>query len=258
MNELLRAASAGSLGSRMQQDDKDLIADVNKLVSIIDMLVDTYRDFIVEVHVAPMNIIQMKTSELKYLSFHIVYNVSYACDLLDIQSELQDLLSALVDSEFEGISKIDNISFHLYAGWTEPTIMLYTVFDRFTIEDLSNEDYVFLFGMLEKNECAITIPKTYKFAKVKCIFIHSPSTVMVSRLARSIVDYCAANGKVAGKIDDKNNSLNLVYEMMVGLQPIRYNIPYIYVDRNSFNVKRLEELGINIAKEDDMEDRVNE
>jgi hypothetical protein len=247
MNELLRAASAGSLGSRMQQDDKDLIADVDKLVSITNMLVDTYRDFIVEVHVAPMNIIQMKTSELKHLSFHIVYNGSYACNLLDMQNDLRDMLSVLVDDEFDGISKIDDISFHMYANWTEPTIMLYTVFDGFTIEDLSDEDYVFLYGMLEKNECAITIPKTYKFAKVKCIFVHSPSTVMVSRVDRGVVDYCVANGKVAGKVSDNDNSLNLVYEMMVGLQPIRYNIPYIYVDRNSFNVERLEELGIQVG-----------
>lgn len=247
MNELLRAASAGSLGSRMQQDDKDLIADVDKLVSITNMLVDTYRDFIVEVHVAPMNIIQMKTSELKHLSFHIVYNGSYACNLLDMQNELRDMLSVLVDDEFDGISKIDDISFHMYANWTEPTIMLYTVFDGFTIEDLSDEDYVFLYGMLEKNECAITIPKTYKFAKVKCIFVHSPSTVMVSRVDRGVIDYCVANGKVAGKVSDNDNSLNLVYEMMVGLQPIRYNIPYIYVDRNSFNAERLEELGIQVG-----------
>lgn len=247
MNELLRAASAGSLGSKMQQDDKDLIADVDKLVSITNMLVDTYRDFIVEVHVAPMNIIQMKTSELKHLSFHIVYNGSYACNLLDMQNDLRDMLSVLVDDEFDGISKIDDISFHMYANWTEPTIMLYTVFDGFTIEDLSDEDYVFLYGMLEKNECAITIPKTYKFAKVKCIFVHSPSTVMVSRVDRGVIDYCVANGKVAGKVSDNDNSLNLVYEMMVGLQPIRYNIPYIYVDRNSFNVERLEELGIQVG-----------
>lgn len=247
MNELLRAASAGSLGSRMQQDDKDLIADVDKLVSITNMLVDTYRDFIVEVHVAPMNIIQMKMSELKHLSFHIVYNGSYACNLLDMQNDLRDMLSVLVDDEFDGISKIDDISFHMYANWTEPTIMLYTVFDRFTIEDLSDEDYVFLYRMLEKNECAITIPKTYKFAKVKCIFVHSPSTVMVSRVDRGVIDYCVANGKVAGKVSDNDNSLNLVYEMMVGLQPIRYNIPYIYVDRNSFNVERLEELGIQVG-----------
>lgn len=247
MNELLRAASAGSLGSRMQQDDKDLIADVDKLVSITNMLVDTYRDFIVEVHVAPMNIIQMKTSELKHLSFHIVYNGSYACNLLDMQNDLRDMLSVLVDDEFDGISKIDDISFHMYANWTEPTIMLYTVFDGFTIEDLSDEDYVFLYGMLEKNECAITIPKTYKFAKVKCIFVHSPSTVMVSRVDRGVIDYCVANGKVAGKVSDNDNSLNLVYEMMVGLQPIRYNIPYIYVDRNSFNAERLEELGIQVG-----------
>lgn len=247
MNELLRAASAGSLGSRMQQDDKDLIADVDKLVSITNMLVDTYRGFIVEVHVAPMNIIQMKTSELKHLSFHIVYNGSYSCNLLDMQNDLRDMLSVLVDDEFDGISKIDDISFHMYANWTEPTIMLYTVFDGFTIEDLSDEDYRFLYGMLERNECAITIPKTYKFAKVKCIFVHSPSTVMVSRVDRGVIDYCIANGKVAGKVSDNDNSLNLVYEMMVGLQPIRYNIPYIYVDRNSFNVERLGELGIQVG-----------
>lgn len=258
MNELLRAASAGSLGSRMQQDDKDLIADVDKLVSITSMLVDTYRNFIVEVHVAPMNIIQMKTSELKHLSFHIVYNGSFACNILDIQSELRDMLTVLVDDEFDGISKIDDISFHMYANWTEPTIMLYTVFDGFTIEDLSDEDYTFLYGMLEKNDCAITIPKTYKFAKVKCIFIHSPSTVMVSRVDRGVVEYCAANGKIAGKVNDSDKALNLVYEMMVGLQPIRYNIPYIYVDKNSFNVKRLEELGVCITKESEMEDKVNE
>ena len=72
MNELLRAASAGSLGSRMQQDDKDLIADVDKLVSITNMLVDTYRDFIVEVHVAPMNIIQMKRSLMNQIDLYYV------------------------------------------------------------------------------------------------------------------------------------------------------------------------------------------
>lgn len=244
MNELLRAASAGSLGSRMQQDDKDLIADVDKLVSITNMLVDTYRNFIVEVHVAPMNIIQMKTSELKHLSFHIVYNGSYACNLLEIQSEVKDMLTVLVDDEFDGISKIDDISFHMYANWTEPTIMLYTVFDGFTIEDLGDEDYVFLYGMLDKTGCTLTIPKTYKFAKVKCIFVHSPSTVLVSRIDRGIIDYCESNNKSAGKVTDNNKSLNIVYEMMVGLQPIRYNIPYLYVDKKLFNLKRLEELGV--------------
>lgn len=242
MNDLLRAATAGSMGTQVQQDDKDLVADVTKLMSLMELLIDTFNDFIIEIHVVPMNIIQLKTSELKYMGFYIVYNGSYTNKLSEMKQTCTDMLTELVKGEFDEIDNIDKIEYHMYEDWKEPSLMLYTVFDKFTIEDLEDNDYAFLYGLVSEFDCAVTIPKTYKFAKMKSVFLHSPSTVMITKLRKFVSSYGERYGIKVSELDNVDNSTNLAYVVMVGLKPLYYDVPYLYVDKMSFNAQRLESI----------------
>ena len=67
MDKLMFATRVVSMGDESKQNDVDLVGEVQRLIGIIEMLVDSMEDFILEVHISPMNILQSKFSEVKRL-----------------------------------------------------------------------------------------------------------------------------------------------------------------------------------------------
>lgn len=240
MNQLLSAATTGGMAADIKQNDEDIITDVVKLEKIVSSLADAYLDFIVEIYVAPMNIIQMKTSKLQHIEFYIVYDESYDGPLFAIKKECNEFLTELVRSEFEGISKIDKISYSKEINWNVPTLLMHTVARQLTIEDIPDTEYIFLYNMIMQLGCALTIPRAATCLRMKNIIVHSPSTVLIPMVEKLMRSYCEKNGVSVSELGENKNDTDIIYQIMVGLKPIHYDIPYMYIDKNSFNEQRLE------------------
>lgn len=244
MSELLRAANMGSLAAKMQQDDKDLIADVDKLVNITNMLVDTFGSFIIEVYVSPMNLVKQKTINVKHLSFYIIFNGSMAGELSELSQEIRDFLNTIVLDEFEGIDRIDDIVFSTYNNFVKPTILLYTVFNNSTLEDLDDTSYSTLYKLVSECNCALTIPVTYKYAYMKCIYIHAANTYISFTLADKVKKFLKENNLNAVEFTDFKTVVPCIFDILVDFRPLQYDIPYLFIKEKDFSRDRLIRLGL--------------
>lgn len=244
MSELLRAANIGSLAAKIQQDDKDLIADVDKLVNITNMLVDTFGSFIIEVYVSPMNLVKQKTININHLSFYIIFNGSMAGKLSELSQEIRDFLNTIVLDEFEGIDRIDDIVFSTYNNFAKPTILLYTVFNNSTLEDLDDASYSTLYKLVLECNCALTIPVTYKYAYMKCIYIHAANAYISFTLADKVKKFLKENNLNAVEFTDFKTVVPCVFDILVDFKPLQYNMPYLFIKEKDFSRDRLIRLGL--------------
>jgi hypothetical protein len=239
MVDMLGAAGYGSLSSRYKQDNPDLQADVEKLISIVQMLADTYKDFILEVHVAPMNIIQLTTAELKEMSFYIVYNPDVE-DVNQVKHDCSEMLKVMIADEFDGINGIKEIKYYTYNKWTIPTIMLYTLFND-TLETLSDNDYLTLYQLTCEDAISISIPKTYALHKIKSVFVHINGILDMSFVKSKLNKYSDYNMSIR-ELGEQDKHTTMVFVFIMGKSPIPYDIPYIYVNSASFDEQRINEL----------------
>lgn len=244
MDKLLFATRMVSMGSEMKQNDVELVTDIERLINIINQCVSVMEDFIVEVHVTPMNMLQAKFKDIKKLKFSIIYNGKYTgLDYLEKKQECTELLRAAVESEFEGIDSIGKVDYSLQNDWNYPTFLVYTVFPRFELPALVGNDYTLLRAICEEG-FAVSIPNSYSFQKVKCMYIHCSDISKYPLLLGSMTNSERQYGRSIEEFRiDKDSYVYACYIPIVGLTPLQYEIPYTYVSFEDFiKQESLEEL----------------
>lgn len=246
MNDLDLLFRSVNANAESQENDEDLIADVSRLVSIIEMLVSEMGDFILEIHVSPMNLLQTKLEDIKHLKFHILYNFTLSIDEFQKRKKTcLELFEALLKGEFDDIDNFDEPEFLPRATWSEPTVQLYSVFKDFNFEtEISDNDvYLWLYDLVKDGDFAISLPYAFNYQTCKSILIHCKSSDGIISLCRiKAEDGYKGLYKMTEFSLDKKIQGNLVYVPMVGLKPVQYELPYYYVDVNSFNLDRLSSL----------------
>lgn len=246
MNDLDLLFRGMNVDSESKENDEDLIADVSRLVSIIEMLLSEMGDFILEVHVSPMNILQTKLEDIKHLKFHILYNWTLGIDEVHAKKqECTELFESLLIGEFDSIQNFDELDFQPKPVWTVPTIQLYSAFKEFNFEQEIADDnvYLWLYDFVKDGDFTISLPYSFGFVTCKSILIHC-------KIADGIVRLCKIKPEDGPKgmfhlkefEDGKTYFNQVVYVPMVGLKRLQYELPYYYVDRDSFNWERLSKL----------------
>lgn len=242
MNEMLAAAKGLNAADDIKQDNADLMADVSKLVNITEMLVESFSEFIHEVHVSPMNIVQLLMNQVKVLKFFIVYDASHYSE--DIKSECEDTLMELVKSEFDGVDSYEPTVYSMYNDWSIPTLLLYSKQGISAVDEIDGSSLLFINSFLECTDAgAVSIPSTYMSSKCVNMFVHAKSVAGLSRLRKSVENFSSFSGREMKEVGDTNTSIaefNIVY--MVGLKPLQYNIPYLYIDHASIDSQRIEQV----------------
>lgn len=244
MDKLLLASKVVNIGDEVCEKDENLITDIERLISIVDMIVDTMGDFILEIHVVPMNILQLKFSDVKRLKFCITYNPNYIGEEFnDKRVYCDELIEALVKDEFDGVSTIEQTEYSSKDNWKYPTILLYSLFGEFSIEELSDSEYVVLYLLCTVGNYSISIPYSYLFQKVKCMYIHCDNVLELPIMRN---DLSNSKEKYGVNFDEynhtKNKYKNNVYVALSNKCKIKYKIPYMYLDANSFNIQRIESI----------------
>lgn len=235
MDKLLFATRMVSMGSETKQNDTELITDIERLINIVNQCVSVMEDFIVEVHVSPMNMLQAKFKDIKKLKFSIIYNGRYTgLEYLEKKQECTDLLRAAVESEFEGIDSIGKVDYSLQNDWDYPTFLIYTVFPRFELPTLVGNDYKLIRAICEDG-FAVSVPNSYNFQKVKCMYIHCSDLVQYPILLGSMSNSERQYGKSVEEFKmDKDSYIHACYIPIVGLTPLQYTIPYAYITIEDF------------------------
>ena len=171
MDKLMFATRAVSMGDESNQNDVDLVGEVQRLIGIIEMLVNSMEDFILEVHISPMNILQLKFSEVKRLKISIVYNANYTGkELSDAKKDCSDLINAMIFDEFNGVDKADKTDYSTHNKWAYPTMLIYTVFGDCALDDLKYGDKQFLNDLINAGY-TLSIPYSFCFQEKKALYI---------------------------------------------------------------------------------------
>ena len=244
MDKLLLASKVVNIGDEVCEKDINLVADIERLISIVDMIVDTIGDFILEVHVVPMNILQLKFCDVKRLKFCITYNSNYTGEEFnDKRNYCDELIEALVKDEFDGVSTIEKTEYSSKDNWKYPTILLYSLFGEFNIEELSDNEYVTLYLLCTIGDYNISIPYSYLFQKIKCMYIHCSNIIDLPNMRDDLLNSREKYGVVFEEYNHmKNKYKNNVYVALTNKCEIKYKIPYMYLDTSSFNTQRIESI----------------
>ncbi len=242
MNEMLAAARGLKAADNIRQDSSELMADVSKLVHIIDMLIDITGDYVIEVHVSPMTIVQMLMRQVKSLQFFIKYDAAYGSE--DAKKSADEVLMELVKSEFTGIESYEPTVFSMYDDWDVPTFLLYSKDGVQTVDELDDSTILFLHSFLSCTGAGgVSIPATYPFSKRVNMFVHCESLVSLDNLKRKVSEFGQMVGREFKEVTVfgyESVEFNIVY--MIGLKPLQYEVPYLYIDNASIGEQRISDL----------------
>lgn len=242
MDKLIFATRALSLGDETKQDDHTLVTDIERLINIVSSLVDSMEDFILEVHVSPMNMLQAKFSDIKKLKFSIVYNGHYTGDeLKEKKEECSGLIEAFTSDEFEGIESVDKTDYSLTDNWGYPTLVLYSVFGSVKMDDINPHDLTVIKRICEDGY-AVSLPASYPFQDTKGIIIHCNDGIAYPRLIGAMLNADRYYGQAITEYKvEKKYSKGLYYIPMIGIKPIKYNIPYTLFTLSDFETQEISE-----------------
>ena len=235
MDKLLFAARMTSIGDEIKQNDTDLISDIERLINIVNQCVEIMEDFILEFHVSPANILQSKLKDVKQLKFAVIYNGKYTgLELMEKKKECTELLRAAIEDEFEGIEGIRKIEYELLNNWEYPTLTLYSMLPTPILSTFEHIDWTVLKDICNDGFC-VSIPNSFQYQKVKTLFVHCYSvkdySVLVGTMLNSERQY---RMRIYESSEFGKHSTGWAYIPIVGLEPIRYDIPYQFISSKDF------------------------
>lgn len=229
MNRFERALAAINMSDYLRQSDAQVVAGFNRLLSIRDLIVQTYGDFIRQVYVHPMGLFQARVQDLPTIKLHVVCS-----PLIDGTSPVQkmqeclEFCKAAICDEFYSPEFTPEVVLELGPKLHVPYLTLYMN------EGVRYADDVILMAncilSLQKYHVSIPIGLSWKNAKVKSIIVHCESVADVPTLeydmdilAQQIGTSIVPHDKVGDGVPD------WVYVPFIGLKEIPYDIPYAYV-----------------------------
>lgn len=253
IDALLRGVNAGA---DSKENDEELVNDMNKLTTLVEMLVSQMEDFIIEIHVSPMCILNTKLKDIKRLEFHILYNWNLSLDEVQQKKrECQELFNSLLDGEFDDIHGIQSIKFYNRDAFEDPAIQLYSIFTDFDLEKEICDDniYLWLYDFVKDGNYAISLPYAFSHEITKSIIFHCKTPTEIAKLHRlKQEDGPKAWYKIDEYILNHQYYSGVVYTTMLSTNKLKYALPYYYVTVDSFNSERIETIkykkDINVIK----------
>lgn len=232
MNSLLSATKISSISTDLNAMDGDHIDDIEKLLSLVDLIVSTYNDFLIEIHVAPMSLIQDKLTDIKKLKFYLVYNSRFVGEeFTETKCDCSDFIKSLLSNEFAGIENNIEVLYYSSWQWKEPTLCLYSMLGNPRWEDIPEDIKLWIKDICVCMDLGISITYYAINTVNRCIFLHF----------RKATDRILYNGnfdifkdKFRLELTEKKSSKDTIYYVpLIGLNPLNYNLPYLYIDKNS-------------------------
>ena len=249
LDALLRGVNAGA---DSKENDEELIADMTKLTSLVEMLLYQMEDFIIEVHVSPMCILNTKLKDIKRLKFYILYNWNMSLELVhEKKMECQELFDSLLQGEYDDIQGIEPIEFSNRDTWEEPTIQLYSIFKDFDLEKEIYDDnvYMWLYDFVKDGDYAISLPYAFSHQITKSIIFHCKTPVEITKLNRlKPSDGPKAMYKMAEYVLARQYYSGVVYTPMLSTKQLKYELPYFYVTADSFDLNRIDDITSKLSQ----------
>lgn len=245
LDSMLRGAT---ISSEINEKNEDLVAAITKLSSITEMFTSSYGEFVLEVHVSPMNVLQTKMADIREITVYVVHNI-LGNDNQEPVADMRDFLTTMMSDEFEGVTV--KIEMSTYANWVVPSLLLYTVFPINKLENaISNELYWTLYVLINNYGYTVSYPVSVEFHTVKSIFIHCGemgAVVPLSRICKEInmgVDL----REVRVEAKKKGYDCDTVYYVpMIAKKPLEYGLPYEYITHESFDEQYIQSV-LNMDK----------
>lgn len=231
MDNLLFASRMADMSGEVQQNNETVVTDIQRLINITNQFADTLGDFVFEIHVSPMRVLQEKFSDIKKLQLYIIYNGNYdVLQLQDKKKECNELVQAFYSAEFEGVEVICEPEYSLYNVWRDGTILLYSALPKVEIDTLSPSD-IEMFRKMCMDSFAVSVPNDYVYAKYKSLLIHCNSLDSYPILLGSMIG-SESNYGIRILPDDTDRHMresDIHYVPIIGKTPIQYELPYTFI-----------------------------
>ena len=240
MDKFSKASSIVNVGANMNDNNEFLQAYINRLMSVIEVIIDEFGDVVCDIMCSPMELITTQLSDLSELK---VYIVTYEKETEDeqerefIKYKIKTLKSYCVtafNGEFDDLIKV-TIKISNKSDFKDSSILMYSMFKKFNIETLDEDTYYKLYLLCDAGY-RIYIPTNFDYARIRNVIV----------LCNTMDSY----------LDTINNGINVKDSLPMAycvnapkdfdgivylptLYELHYDLPYTLIDVDSFNEDRI-------------------
>lgn len=236
MSSLLDIASGVGESIANNQDNKDLIADMNRLISVCSLITSNFEGFVEEIAVAPVTMLSDKLSNIKRLKLYIAYNSEAVPfeNLAETVTDLSEVASAATGCEFDEVTVEDAVVTSKH-DWTEPTLTIYTSY-ALTLADVDPKLLACFYEIIQTCGNAISIPSSLYESKHKVLILHVKSLLQARETLSNAIAIAKRYEYTAADVQHYKKE-ELLFTTYNSLDKLRYDIPYLYINADTFSIQ---------------------
>lgn len=230
------AFSSIDISSDVKENDEEMMYSMERLLSIINMFVDDYRDIILEIYVSPMNMLQRRLSDIKHLSIYVIH-IGYVDE--ERLKTMREDLDAYVNGEFDDIKGGVSVELNIHYKPDIPMLCVYSMFEgdkEGIVNALTTDELYVMKALAQEHDCTFSLPYNYAFLSCKSFFTHCGSTENMIPLRNTITKEYGSSMKEFDA-DVKYKMGDVVYVPMISKSAFKYDIPYVYLTADDFVIQ---------------------
>lgn len=209
----------------------ETVDDMNKLITLVTILLIDSPGFITDVIIEPADIIQRGFKEEDTFSLYICYNDAEIEDVSSKISDYEDMIKSLFSDEFSSNVHLSSIRFSKYNDLKFPGLVIYH--KRNSYDEISDSTYRNICKLIEQFDVAVSIPVNFEDILNPFIILHTDDNLKGFNIEDQLKQSKDKWLHALKKYDKNNIKKCMSYIYLTNMEPIKYGLPYEYLDKNS-------------------------
>ena len=241
MDKFLLAANITGISEEVKQNNEDVKADFLRLLSIIDILVESMGSYILTIYVTPINLMLRKFDSIENLKLTIVTSPYVTGEEeAELSKQCRELAESLLSGEFPMVKKMSKPTYTKVANIRENALVLYTVFPEIDINNLDDNIFIGLYMLMQSGEYTLSLSSVFDMMSQKTLFIHCNGIDDIVKLKKDMINSKELYGiSIKEYQEDKTYKKEWCYVPVIGHKPLEYKIPLKYVDLSMIDMQRI-------------------
>lgn len=241
MDKFLLAANITGISDEIKQNNEDVKADFLRLLSIVDILVESMGSYIMTIYVTPINLMLRKFDSIENLKLTIVTNPYVVGEEeVELSKQCKELAEGLLSGEFPMVKKMSSPTYTKVVNIAENALVLYTVFPEVDVNSFDDNTFIWLYMIMQSGEYTLSISSIFDMLSQKTLFIHCNGIDNVVKLRKDMINSKELYGvSIKEYQEDKTYKKEWCYVPVIGHKPLEYKIPLKYIDLSMINMQRI-------------------
>ena len=241
MDKFLLAANITGISDEIKQNNEDVKADFLRLLSIVDILVESMGSYIMTIYVTPINLMLRKFDSIENLKLTIVTNPYVVGEEeIELSKQCRELAEGLLSGEFPMVKKMSSPTYTKVVNIAENALVLYTVFPEVDVNSLDDNTFIWLYMIMQSGEYTLSVSSIFDMLSQKTLFIHCNGIDNVVKLRKDMINSKELYGiSIKEYQENKTYKKEWCYVPVIGHKPLEYKIPLKYIDLSMINMQRI-------------------